>query len=97
MNKHLLSNVSFLNNKVYLKVTDSLHFKKYILVTIVTSTSINTDGIELLLSIFLMTCKMQNQTAFSRVVSEHLVKILVFKTRNPNIANANQSLNCYLL
>jgi len=91
MNKHLLSNVSFLNNKVYLKVTDSLHFKKYILVTIVTSTSIsiNTDGIELLLSIFLMTCKMQNQTAFSKVVSEHLVKVLAFKTRNPNIANAN--------
>jgi len=28
MNKHLLSNVSFLNNKGYLKLAYSLHFKK---------------------------------------------------------------------
>ena len=34
-----------------------------------------------------MTCKLQKQTAFSRVVSEHLVKILAFKIRNPNTAN----------
>jgi len=52
MNKHLLSNVSFLNNKGYLQLADSLHFKKHILVTVVTSTSITTDGIELLHSIF---------------------------------------------
>jgi len=31
----------------------SLRFKKYILVTVVTSTSITTDGIELLHSVFL--------------------------------------------
>jgi len=37
-----------------------------------------------------MTCKMQKQTAFSRVVSEHLVKIL--KIRNPNTANPNPKL-----
>jgi len=48
MNKHVLSNVSFLNNKGYLKVEDSLHLKTYILVTAVTSTSITTDGIALL-------------------------------------------------
>jgi len=47
MNKHLLSNVSFPNNKGYLKLADSLHFKKNILVTVVTSTSITTDCIEL--------------------------------------------------
>jgi len=34
MNKHLLSNVSFLDIKGYLKQADSLHFKKYILVTV---------------------------------------------------------------
>jgi len=28
MNKHLLSNVSFLDIKGYLKLADSLHFKK---------------------------------------------------------------------
>jgi len=39
-----------------------------------------------------MTCKMQKQTAFSRVVSEHLVKILVFKIRNPNTANRKPKL-----
>jgi len=82
MNKHLLSNVSFLNNKGYLKLADSLHFKKHILVTVVTSTSVTTDGLELLHSIFLMTCKMQKQTAFSRVVCEHLVKILQIRNNN---------------
>jgi len=46
MNKHLLNKVSFLNNKGCLKLADSLHFKKHILVTVVTSTSIATDGIE---------------------------------------------------
>jgi len=30
---------------------------------------------------------MQKQTAFSRVVSEHLVKILAFKISYPNTAN----------
>jgi len=30
---------------------------------------------------------MQKQTAFSRVVSEHLVKILALKIRNPNTVN----------
>jgi len=79
MNKRLLSNVPFLNNKGYLQLPDTLHFKKHILVAVVTSSSITTDGIELLYSIFLMTCKMQKQTAFSRVVSEHLVKILAFE------------------
>jgi len=92
MNKYLLSNVSFLNNKVYLKLADRLHFKKYILVTVVTSTSITTDGIELLHSIFLMTCKMQKQTTLSRVFSEQLVKILAFKIRNPNTANQKPKL-----
>ena len=93
MNKHLLSNVSFLNNKGYLKLPDSLHFKKHNTVAIVTSTSITTDGMELLYSIFLMTCKMQKQAAFSRVVSAHLVKILAFKITNPNMPT--ESLNCY--
>jgi len=46
MKKELLSNVSFLNNKGYLKLVDSLSFKKYILVTVVTCTSIHTDGKE---------------------------------------------------
>ena len=46
MNKDLLSNVSFLNNKGYVKLADSLRFKKYILDTAVTSTSITTDGKE---------------------------------------------------
>ena len=87
MNKHLLSNVSFLNNKRYLKLADTLHFKKYILVAVVTSTYITTNGIGLLHLICLMTCKMRKQTAFSRVVSEHLVKILAFEIRNPNTAN----------
>jgi len=47
MSNHLLSNVSFVNNKGYVKVklADSLHFNKYILVTVVTSTSTTTDGI----------------------------------------------------
>jgi len=63
----------------HLKLADRLHFKKYILVTVVISISITTDGIELLHTIFLMTCKMQKQTAFSRAVSAHLVKILAFK------------------
>jgi len=57
MNKHLLSNVLFLHMKGYLKLADSLHFKKYILVTVV--------GYLLLLSL-LMTCKMQKQTVFGR-------------------------------
>jgi len=35
---------------------------------------------------------MQKQTAFSRVVSEHLVKILAFKIRNPNTANPKPKL-----
>jgi len=39
-----------------------------------------------------MTCKMQKQTAFSRVVSEHLVKILAFKIRNPNTAKQKSEL-----
>jgi len=34
-----------------------------------------------------MTYKLQKQTAFSRMVSEHLVKILAFKIRSPNTAN----------
>jgi len=34
MNEHLLSNVLFLHIKGYLKLADSLHFKKYILVTL---------------------------------------------------------------
>jgi len=68
MNKHLLSNVLFLDIKAYLKLADSLHFKKYTLVTVV--------GYLLLLSpvmadndrtqFCLMTCKMQKQTVFSR-------------------------------
>jgi len=91
MSKHLLSNVSFLNNKGYLKLADSLHFNKYILVTVVTSTSITTDGIELLHSFF-MTCKIQTITTFSRVISEHLVKILAFKIRNSNTANPKPKL-----
>jgi len=37
-----------------------------------------------------MTCKMQKQTAFSRVVSEHLVKIL--QIRNNNTANPKPKL-----
>ena len=97
MSKHLLSNVLFINNQGYLKLADdSLHFNKYILVTVVTSASITNDGIELLHSIFLMTCKMQKQTAFSRVVSEHLVKILAFK-KLEILKLPTQSLNCYLL
>jgi len=91
MSKHLLSNVSFLNNNGYLKAADSLHFNKYILVTVVTSASITTDGIELLHSFF-KTCKIQKLTAFSRVISEHLVKILAFKIRNPNTANPKPKL-----
>jgi len=90
MSKHLLSSVSFLNNKGYLKLPDSLHLKKYVLVTV--GTSITTDGIKLLHSIFLMTCKMQKQATFTRVVSEHLVKILPFKKRNPNTANPKPKL-----
>jgi len=35
---------------------------------------------------------MQKQTAFSRVVSEHLVKILAFKIRNPNTAKQKSEL-----
>jgi len=35
---------------------------------------------------------MQRQPAFSRVVSEHLVKIHVFKIRNPNTANPKPKL-----
>jgi len=35
MNKHLLSNVFFLDIKGYLKLADSVHSKKYILVTVV--------------------------------------------------------------
>jgi len=35
---------------------------------------------------------MQKQTAFSRVVSEHLVEILAFKIRNPNTANPKPKL-----
>jgi len=56
MNKHLLSNVLFLHIKGYLKLA-GLHFKKYILVTVV--------GYLLLLSP-LMTCTMQKQTFFGR-------------------------------
>jgi len=54
MNKHLLSYVSFLNNKGYLKLADSLHFKKYYFscCSRLASTSITTDSIELLPSIF---------------------------------------------
>jgi len=96
MSRHLLSNASFLNNKRYLKLADSIHFNKYILVTVVTSTSITTDGIELLHSFF-MTCKIQKQTASSRVISEHLIKILAFKIRNPNTANPKPKLLSSLL
>jgi len=39
-----------------------------------------------------MTCKIQKLTAFSRVISEHLVKILAFKIRNPNTANPKPKL-----
>jgi len=39
-----------------------------------------------------MTCKTQKLTAFSRVISEHLVKFLVFKIRNPNTANPKPKL-----
>jgi len=39
-----------------------------------------------------MTCKMQKQTVFSRVISEHLVKILAFKIRYPNTANPKPKL-----
>jgi len=39
-----------------------------------------------------MTCKMQKQTAFSKVVFEHLVKILAFNIRNPNTANSKPKL-----
>jgi len=91
MSKHLLSTVSFLNNKGYLKLADRLHFNKYILVTVVTSTSTTTDGIELLHSFF-MTCKIQKLTDFSSVISEHLVKILAFKIRNPNTINPKPNL-----
>ena len=66
MNKHL-SNVLFLDIKGYLKLADSLHFKKCILVTVV--------GYLILLSpvmaendctqFSLMTFKMQKQTVFT--------------------------------
>ena len=75
--------------KGYVKLADSLHLKKHILVPVVTCTSITTDGRELLHSIF---NKMQRQTAFSRVVFEHLFKILAFKIRNPNSANPKPKL-----
>jgi len=39
-----------------------------------------------------MTYKMQKQTAFSRVVSEQLVKILAFKIRNSYTANPKPKL-----
>jgi len=68
MNKHLLRNVLFLDINGYLKLADRLHFKKYILVTVV--------GYLLLLSplmaendctqFSLMTSKMQKQTVFSK-------------------------------
>jgi len=68
MNKHLLSNVLFLDIKGYAKLEDSRHFKKYILVTVV--------GYLVLLSplmaendftqFCLTTCKMQKQTIFGR-------------------------------
>ena len=68
MNKHLLSNVLFLDIKGYLKLADSLNFKKYILVTVL--------GYLLLPSpvmaeydctqFSLTTCKMQKQTVFAR-------------------------------
>ena len=68
MNKHLLSNVLFLDIKGYVKLEDSRHFKKYILVTVV--------GYLVLLSplmaendftqFCLTTCKMQKQTIFGR-------------------------------
>jgi len=51
MNKHL-SNVSFVDIKGYLKLADSLHFKKFISVTVVSSTSITTDARQSLHSIF---------------------------------------------
>jgi len=35
---------------------------------------------------------MQKQTAFSRVVSEHLIKVLAFKIRNLNTANPKPKL-----
>jgi len=57
MNEHLLSNALFLHIKGYLKLADSVHFKKYILIAVV--------GYLLLLSP-LMTCKMQKQTVFGR-------------------------------
>jgi len=45
-----------------------------------------------LLHSFFMTCKIQKLTAFSSVISEHLVRILVFKIRNPNTANLKPKL-----
>ena len=95
MNKHLLSNVSFLKNKGYLKLADSLHFKKYILVTVVTSTSIATDSIKLLYSIFSMTCKMQKQTAFNRWFLNIWLRFFPSKLEIQTLPT--QNLNCYLL
>jgi len=45
-----------------------------------------------LLHSFFMTCKIQKQTASSRVISDHLIKILAFKNRNPNTANPKPKL-----
>jgi len=48
MNKHLLSNVLFLDIEGYLKLADSLHFKKFFFsyCSRLSSTSITTDDKE---------------------------------------------------
>jgi len=40
----------------------------------------------------LMTCKMQKETVFSRMISEQSIKVLAYKIRNPNTANPKPQL-----